>query len=215
MDFAYTYLCFEVAAFLTAAVQFSKFKQTPFRYFVPYLLIIIVYEVGSIFNWFSIDHRNLWITNITMTFSFLFYSIFLSRIIKTAAIVKWIRWAISFTVLCSVINAAFVQGFWKLDTITILLQFALIIIIGCIYFYELMNYTGEELVIIKLPQFWLNTGLLFFCLSEFLFFSSFAYMAYKGNYNYRLLFSVISNIASAILYSCLMVSFLCFSKTRN
>jgi len=71
------------------------------------------------------------------------------------------------------------QGFWKLDSITILLEYAIIIFINFLYFYELMNYSGEALNIVKSPGFWLNTGLLFFCLFEFLFFSSFAYMAYK------------------------------------
>jgi hypothetical protein len=213
--FVHIYLFFEIIAFLTAIAQFNYIKQTQYIYFIPYLFFIVVYEAGSIFNWFSINHSNLWISNITMIFSFLFYSTFLYKIIKTPVFLIWIKRVIFLSILCSVINMAFLQGFWKLNTITILLQFAVIIIISCIYFYELMNYTGEAMVIIKSPAFWLNTGLLFFCLSEFLFFSSFAYMAYKNNYNYHILFSVISNAANIILYSCLTVSFLCFSRTRS
>jgi len=110
---------------------------------------------------------------------------------------------------------AFFQGFWKLDSVIILFQYGIIILVNCIYFYELMNFTNKELGIMKLPAFWLNTGLLFFCLSQFLVFSSFAFMAYNGNYEYHFLFDVISVIAGAILYSCLTVSFICFSKTTD
>jgi len=211
----YSYLFFELLALITAVFQFSNSRQTIYKYFIPYLTFIVIYEIGSLLNWFSIDHKNLWIANITMTLSFLFYSWFLLKLIKTSYFKNWIKRVIVLSSFCSLVNMAWIQGFWKLNTITILLQFGIIISITCFYFYELMNYSEKVLFIIKLPDFWLNTGLLFFCLSEFLFFSAFAYMAYKNNYAYHLLFFVISNVANAILYSCLTVSFLCFNKTRR
>jgi hypothetical protein len=190
-------------------------RHTQYRYFVPYMLYIVLYEVASIYNVFSINHRNLWISNISMTISFLFYSIFLLNLLKTPVFQKRIKWAIGLTLLCSAGNMAFFQGFWDLDTVTILLQYVVIIILSCLYFYELMNYSTAQFSIIRMPGFWLNTGLLFFCLINFLFFSSFAYMAYKKNYEYLLLFTGIANISIAILYSSLTVSFLCFRKTTS
>jgi hypothetical protein len=213
--FDYPYLFFEVIAFLVAVFQYNKIKHTPYVYFIPYLFFIVAYEIGTLYNCCSIAHSNLWISNITMTISFLFYSVFLSNLIKSPKTKKWIKRLIVLSIFCSVLNTLFVQGFWKLDTITILLQFGIIILINCIYFYELMNFSQKQLVIIKLPEFWLNTGLLFFCLAKFLFFSAFAYMAYHNNYAYRFLFDVIANLACAILYPCLTVSFLCISKTNN
>lgn len=210
----YLYLGFEFVAFLTALFQFSKIKQTNYRYFIPYLFFIVLYEIGSVYNWFSINHTNLWISNITMTFTFIFYSVFLLNALKRTLFKKRIKFLIFLSVFFSLINNVFVQGFWKLNTITILFQYSLLILITCYYFYELMNYT-ERLIVIELPAFWLNTGLLFFCLAQFLFFSAFGYMAYKGSHEFNNLFYVISNIANAILYSCLTVSFLCFNKTTN
>nr|WP_294948033.1 hypothetical protein [uncultured Mucilaginibacter sp.] len=209
------YLFFEVLAFVVAAVQYRQMKHTQYRYFVPYMLYIVLYEVAAIYNVFNINHRNLWISNISMTISFLFYSVFLLKLLKTPVFQKRIKWAIGLILLCSAVNMAFFQGFWDLDTVTILLQYVVIIISSCLYFYELMNFTTTQLTIIRMPGFWLNTGLLFFCLINFLFFSSFAYMAYKNNYQYFLLFRGIANISIAILYSCLTVSFLCFRKTTS
>ena len=211
----YSYLFFEIIAFLTVLILIPKVKKTAYKYFVPYLFFVVLFEIGTILNWFSINHSNLWAANISMTFSFLFYSIFLLKMIKTNSFAKWIRRLIFLSILCFIINMFFVQGVWKLDTVTILIQFAIMIFITCVYFYELMNYTEEALIVIRLPGFWLNTGLLFFCLAQFLFFSAFAYMAYKHNYEYHMLFSVLSNLANAILYSCLTISFLCFNTIRN
>jgi hypothetical protein len=209
------YLVFELIAFLAAVLQLKNIKYTQYKYFIPYLLFIILYEYGSIENVFVINHSNLWISNITLFVFFLFYSIFLYGLLQTDTFKKWIKVWIEISILLSILNLAFVQGFWSLNTITILLQFIIIIASTCLYFYELINNTKYKLVIVKLPGFWLNTGLLFFCLAEFLFYSSFTYMAYKKNYEYFVLFSIISNIANAILYSCLTVSFICFSKTKS
>ena len=202
-------------ALLTAIFQYDKLKHTVYKYFAPYLLYVVFYEKTSLYNWYSIHHSNLWINNFTIAFSFLFLSLVLCKVIKTPSYKKWITSAIYFSLLCSAINMSFIQGFWKLDSITILLEYAIIITINFLYFYELMNYSGEPLNIIKLPGFWLNTGLLFFCLFEFLFFSSFAYMAYKNNYDYLLLFVFISYSANVILYSCITVALLCPQQTRK
>ena len=209
------YVFFQIAAFLVALYQYPKIKGTQYKYFVPYLLFIVVYEIGSVYNWFVIDHKNLWITNITMTISFLFYSFFLLSIIRTVVFKKWIKRAVYLSILCSLIDMVFIQGFWHLDTIAILLQLGILTMVTCFYFYELLNYTEETLSIIRLPAFWLNTGLLFNCLVNFLFFSAFAYMAYTGNREYQLLYDITANIANIILYSFLMVTFICFNRITH
>jgi hypothetical protein len=211
----YVYLFFEIIAFLTAVFQYPQIKETQYRYFIPYLLFIVIYEIGTILNWFSIHHRNLWLANFTMTLSFLFYCLFLRTIVKSQPLKRWIKRLVFLSIFCLIIDELFVQGFWDLDTIIILLEYGIIIFIVCFYFYELIDHPEHAMSIIKVPAFWLNTGLLFFCLAQFLFFSAFAYMAYKNDYNYYILFSVISNLANAILYSCLTAAFLCFNTTTN
>ncbi len=207
------YLFFEFVAFATAVFRYNQVKNTVYRYFIVYLFLIVIYEIASLNNILSIRHTNLWAHNISFTLSFLFLAFTLRKLLKSPKFKTWITWAIYFSILCSAINMAFIQGFWKLDSITLLLQNAIIVVINFLYFYELMNYSGEHLNIIKLPGFWLNTGLLFFSLFEFLFFSSFAYMAYNNDYNYLMLFIFISYSANVILYSCITLALLCPQKT--
>ena len=213
--FTFSYFFFECIALLAAIFKYNKLKDSNYKYFLPYLLFIVIYEYGTIRDWFYIDHSNLYITNITEIAGFLFYGIFLYKLIKSKAYKKIINGLIIFSIISSLINMVFIQGFWKLDTVTILLQFAIIISIVCMYFYELMNSMEITAPLTKMPGFWLNTGLLFFCLAQFLFYSSFALMAYKGNEQYIILFSVIANIANAILYSCLTICFLCFNRMNK
>ena len=209
------YIFFEILSFIVSIVQFSKFKNTQYKYFVPFLLFIVIYEYGTIENWFSIKHTNLWAANISMFIFFLFFSVFLLSLVKTEKFKKWITGAILLSVFFSILNIVFVQGFWKLDTITILFQFAILIVLTFVYFYELMNYAVVQISIISLPGFWLNTGLLFFCLANFLLYASFAFLADKKIINFLDLFAIIANLAIAILYSCLTISFLCFRKTSS
>lgn len=210
------YVFFQIAALLVALYQYPKIKGTQYKYFIPYLLFIVVFELGQLNNWFVINHMNLWITNIAMTISFLFYGFFLLSIIRTLTFKKWIKRAVFLSILCSLTDMIFIQGFWHLDTIAILLQLGILIMTTCLYFYELLNYTEETLSIIRLPAFWLNTGLLFYCLVSFLSISAFAYMAYTRNPEYHLLYDVTANIANIIFYSFLMITFICFNRiTRS
>ena len=209
------YFIFECIALLIVLIQYKNLKHSIYKYFLPYLICIVVYEYGSILYWFNINNSNLYITNITEIGNFLFYSIFLYNLLNNQSFKKIVSTLIPLTLFCALINMVLIQGFWKLDSITILLQQAVIIVIVCLYFYELMNSIEDEVSIVKLPAFWLNTGLLFFCLSNFLFFSSFAFMAYRDSYKYLILVRVIANVANVILYSCLSFCFLCFNKTTK
>src|ERR1700712_2018403 len=73
----YLYFFAELVAFIFTIIQYKKFEQTIYAYFFPYLLLIILYEAGSILNIFNINHSNAWITNIIITIEYLFYSFFL------------------------------------------------------------------------------------------------------------------------------------------
>jgi len=210
----YTFILFEFIALIVMLVQFGKVKSTIYKYFLPYLIFIVFFEVGNLMHWFGVTHNhrsnNLWISNIEITIEFVFFNLFLNKLLnrlKTGFMIT------SLVVLVSAIDIIFIQGIWELGTFAILLQYCVLITMVCRFFYTTIKHIDIRINILKMPSFWLNTGLLFFCLSEFLFFSSFTYMAYKNNYHYLIFFFTINNLANVILYSCLTISFLCISKT--
>lgn len=212
--FEYLYFIIELLALITLAVQYKKLEKTQYVYFLPYLLLIICYEAGSIYNLFNVNGSNEWITNVIITVEFLFYGSLLVNMLSRN-VKRRLFAVLGGTFLFTVIDVTFIQGFWKLATIAIMLQYIVLITLVCMFFYQLMQQAGEQLSLIRLPDFWVNTGLLFFCLAEFLFFAAFTYMTANKNYQNYLLWYIISNMANLILYSCLSVSFLCFSKNKK
>jgi len=210
------YFLFECIAFVSSAINYPYLRQSFYKYLFPYLGFIVFYEFGSLYNWFTVNHSNAWITNITITVFFVFYSWLLNSILKkfkrtTSANNLVVLFILVFTVL-----TVFIQGFWILDTYAILAQFMWLVILTCTFFYRLINEpTDQRIDIIKLPDFWINTGMLFFCLAEFLFYASYAYMAMRKNYDYYIFFVVISNVANLILYSSLAISFVCFRTMKK
>ena len=204
------YFVFECIALLIVIIQYKKLKHTIYRHFLPYLIFIVVYEFLNLWDWLYINHSNLYLSNIEINISFIYYGYILKQLIRSSTYKKISTRLIIVALFCQVVNTAFIQGFWKFNSITVLFEYAIIIFVTCLYFYELINSISEG-AFIAYPSFWLNTGLLFFCLFDFLYFSSFAYMAYKNNYHYYLLASAIVNTANVILYSCLSVCFLCFN----
>ncbi|WP_345213526.1 hypothetical protein [Mucilaginibacter gynuensis] len=210
----FLYLAFETIALLILIIQYKKLEKSVYIYFLPYLLFIVIYECASVFNLFNIHGSNAYITNIVITVEFAFYSFFLISLISR----KLKRLLTALVIVCllfTLVDVFFLQGFWNLCTIAILVQYVMLIVLVCCFFYQLMNSSGQSMSLLSLPHFWVNTGLLFFCLAEFLFFAAFAYMASRNNYHYYLLSLVIANMANLILYSCLSISFLCFSKTKK
>ncbi|MEO6150026.1 MAG: hypothetical protein ABIP28_07690 [Mucilaginibacter sp.] len=182
-------------------------------FFLPYLLLIVLYELGSFFYLFVINKSNAWITNIIISIEFLFYSCLLIVLLDKKLRARLVILVLS-AFLFTVVDVFAIQGFWDLGTIAILVQYVVLIVLVCMFFSQLMRRSGEHLSLIRLPAFWINTGLLFFCLAEFMFFAAFTYMTAKKNYNYYMLWLVISNMANLILYSCLSISFLCFNKKK-
>ena len=211
----YSYFVFELIALGCAFYSLHGLKEGSYKYFPFYLSFIVLYEIGSLFYLFNIKGSNLWITNITMMFSFIFYAFILISQLTKVSVKRKIKIIIYVCITVSILNLIFYQGFWRLDTISILCQYALLITITCLFFYEILEISYSPGLILRLPAFWLNTGLLFFCLSQFLFFASFTYMAYRRDYQYYIFFKIISNTANGILYSCLSISFLCFGKAKR
>lgn len=208
------YYLFECIALVTALVQYTRIKTSVYKFFVPYLLFIVAYETASLYDLFIIHRSNAWITNIEITIEFLFYSFFITSFL-TPQLKKRLRFVVLLVLAFTIADILWIGNFWTLSTPAIILQYIVMIIVICCFFYELLYNSHEMLNILRLSDFWVNTGLLFFCLAEFLFFVSFAYMSYKHNYHYYVLFLYISNLANILLYSCLAIAFLCFRPTKK
>ena len=104
----YIYFIFESLALFAVIIRYKEIKNTKYKYFLPYLIFIVLYEFGNIWNWFFINNSNLYITNISEIACFLFYGLFLRSLLKSVIYKKTISALIVFAFLCAIINMAFI-----------------------------------------------------------------------------------------------------------
>lgn len=210
------YFYFEVAALLVACAKYKTLTKTAYRHLLPFMVFIVAYETCSLYNIFTVKGSNLWIANLVALGEFVFFGLIISRLLNSLRYQKFVAVAVGIVTVYTVASIFLIAGFWKLDISAIIIQTIVIISIAGRYFWELMEVPfSNSLSLIKQPGFWLNTGVLFYYLGEFMFFASFSYMAYKNNLTYFYLFVFVSNLSNAILYSCLITCFLCLKPTRE
>lgn len=200
---------FELLAFITSIVVLKKTRGTALVFFIPFLLLVNVYEIGTIKGWFTSKVSNHFAGNIFMPVHFSFYlglllAVFSSIQTKKIVVVNWLV-----LMALYLINLLFIQGMDKYNSYTYLAGSLTLIGWCCYLFYRIMV-TPTGLSIMNYPFFWIYTGVMFFYLFRFVFMSYFTLMAYTPSLKYIQLFKSISNISIILLYSCITTGLLCF-----
>jgi hypothetical protein len=211
------YFWVELSALLVCVFCYHRFNITRYKLFLPYLFIIVLYELGNVFKMFGIQkHKsNVWIANFEFLFEYVFYSYFILAVEKNKRVLSGLILMTLGCVAFTLVDIFFIQGIFQLGTFAIILQYSVLITLVCRFFYVKMQDFEHSGSLLSDPDFWVHTGLLFFFLAEFMFFASYAQMAYKKEYTYVFLFKIFTNVALLILYSCFSISFLCFIRTKK
>lgn len=199
---------FEITAFLASIFTIYKIKETPYLFFVPFLLIINIYEIGTVYGWFTYHNSNHAAGNIFMLihFSFYFFMIATALVNRKERRFIVILWSIFFLFFLG--NILFFQHIWIYNSYTYLTGSLMIIGLCCFFFYRIMNV--QELNLPTYPFFWIFTGLMFFYLCRFIFMCYFTFFIHKFNPTIIQLFKSISNISIILLYTCMIIGLVCF-----
>jgi len=198
-----------------ACLYAYKSLDNNFKWFLPYLGLVIVYVTLDYFNLFLIKKSNAWCNNLEGLIEFVLFAYFIASFDNRASYIKKVHILTGVVVLLSLIDTVFIQGIWKRFTIAMVLQDLFILSLICIYYHNLLEEAKEHLVLLKHPPFLAATGLLFYFLSNAIFYSCFSYMVYKKNYHFYILAGVIPGVSNLILNLVLVYTFLCFSKTKK
>jgi hypothetical protein len=210
----YLYFVFELLAFISC-VCFYKNLDKNFRILLPFLAFVVVYEYVNMFNWLMWHNTNAWCNNIEGIIELIVLGHFIASLDKRKAYRRKVHIALAAGVVLTLIDIFFIQGFWTLGTIAIVLQNTILAILVCIYYYNLINNSDEYLDLLSYPPFYATIGLLFYSLTNFFYYAFFSYMMYVKNYHFYMVAKVICDIGCVFLYSLLAVSFLCFSRTKK
>jgi hypothetical protein len=201
-----------LATFLVAALTVKANSQRYLRYFPLYLgLISIVEIIGSTAR--KAHTSNTLMYNFSSTaeicfFLFVIGELFSSKKNKTLAGIALLAFP-----AVALLNIAFGQGPHTFHTYSYVLGCLLLDILGILYFVQLFN-QPEPVNLVKLPAFWIVTGIIFFFTCS---------MSFLGIANYvstlpRTIRFQLTNLLSFIntlLYLLFVIAFLCQTNTRK
>jgi len=142
-------------------------------------------------------------------YSFIFCNILQKPSLKKAVIIT----AIIFSIFAC-INVFLIQGFYRFHTISYRVG-AVMIVVWCFLYFRQLMHSSERIILIKNSFFWMSTGLLFFYLGFFFYFSAFDYIVYKKIKFSKDLWNIISETLNILLYSCFVIALICPRKNRQ
>jgi len=210
----YLYFFFELLALISCAYSYKKLDQN-FKIFLPFLVFIVIYEFANIYNWLNWHNTNAWCSNFEGIVELVVYGWFMASLDKRKQYRKKVYITVAAGIVITFVDMFFIQGFWNLGTIAIVIQNTILATLVCIYYHNLLNNNDEYLNLLRYPPFYATIGLLFYSLANFFYYAVFSYMLYKNNYYFYILARVITDIGCIFIYSLLAVSFLCFSRTKK
>lgn len=199
----------ELVSLFICILCIRKMKNTSVISFFPFLLLINIYEIGTMKGWFTVNNSNHFAANIFMMIHFLFYLSFISNILsskKTKAILIG-----TIILLCSffIINFTFYQGKYVFNSYTYLFG-SLIIISWCCQLFILYMKNIDKVQVFKSCFFWIYLGLFFYYSIRFFFMSYFTLITTSYNETISSLFKSLTTISIFVLYSCISIGLICF-----
>jgi hypothetical protein len=210
------YFYFEFLSLVVCLMTFYKLRHTYLKWFLPYLLFIVLYEYGGIVKWqfFFINKSNHWLANIVTIIEISFFSALYFNYIKSEKTKKIILWGFLIYLAGLIINFSFIQSFSKFNTITYRIGSLLIVTWVLLYFKELMADISDQ-PLIRQPMFWISVGLLFFYLGFFFYLSAFDFVADNSITKYKQLYKIIRYTIIIQLYLLFSIGFLCTPKRKK
>jgi hypothetical protein len=208
------YIYFELFALICCIVSYKKLDKN-FKIFLPFLVFVVIYEYVNIYNWLLWHHTNAWCNNLEGILELGVYGYLIPSFDKRKTYRKKAYLFVAAGILFSFIDYFFLQGIWHLNTIAFVLQYSIVAILVCLYYFNLVKNSDEYLDLLSYPPFYTTVGLLLYSLASFFYYCFFSYMVYKNNFHFYILAKVMPTISSLILYTLLGVSFICFSRTKK
>jgi hypothetical protein len=193
----------EIVAFLTSVIFWFKLKKTGLRWFMPYLLFVVVVELTGRYYSRELHKSNAWLYNVSIPLEYLFYTYlffvhYYNRKFKKIATGFFLIFP-----LFTGINFLFIQQTVRFNTNFLKVGSFFMIIFCCLYFIDLLRI--EKIVNpLKLPMFWISSGLLLFNAGEFVY-NTFFELFFKNWDNGLKLFREINNNLIYILYCCIII----------
>jgi hypothetical protein len=173
-----------------------------------FLLITLFVECVTPLKLIHFHGINHWLFNIFTPIEFLYYGYLFYHIIESPSKKVIIPLVFALFLLFTTINMFYIQGTKYFHTIPYRVGAVITITLCFFYFRQLMRSKGY-INLVRNPFFWISTGLLFFYLGFFFYFSAFDYIGYDKLRVNMSLWSIISSTLNVLLYSNFLIALLC------
>lgn len=197
----------EITALLTSVICWRKIKDSPLRWFVPYLAFIVFVELFGKYL-ASVKHTpNAWLYNLSVPIEYLFFGLLIWSALKkllykriVLALLNLFLFYVCYELVLGngikIFNAGFLQA-----------GSGLMVLFSCLFFWELFE-RPTEVSLLRLPMFWIVAGLFLFNLGEFSY-NLFANLLFKKGDRAAVFFRQINNYLNLVLYVCISIGLLC------
>lgn len=206
------YLLFILGACLSSFTLYKQNDLPKYLFVFPiYLAITFLIETWAVWIFYR-GGTNALLYNLFTTFEVVFYIWMFKCIVQNKIFKKIISILIFVYPALSVANSFLIQrgGF---HTVTAGLGSLVIVTCAIFYFYELFN-SEKSVNLIRQPEFWISSGLLFFYSCSFPLFSLINNINSPTNRIIYVLISLLS-IVNILLYSSFIIASLCRIRIRK
>lgn len=204
----------EWCTFIAAVILLDK-KTTRWRLFIFLLALVLCTET---LGWYMYNRLqiadNALPFNILMLLSNVFFMWFFSKATLLQGAKKWILIFTGLFLLFGLVNLFFFQGAWRYNSFSESLADIILVLLCCYFFFAALRHP-DHIDLLRFDYFWLAVGLLFYCLgSALLYQCSYLLADYyrKTNMNIG---EYINYALNLILYSCLIIAFICRRKATR
>ncbi|MFA6083624.1 hypothetical protein [Mucilaginibacter sp.] len=203
----------EMLALITSIFCIKWLWKTPYIFFIPYLLMIVVAErMGSYLGKAGRTDLNILMYNCTtiIEFTFFFYLFYVNLINKR---LKNIVVCLSLIYLAfSAFNLLYIQKVEIFNSYSMVLGTIFAMLFVFMYFYDLFE-KNEPLQLIRNPMFWISIGIFLFYLGDFTFNLMQPYLQENNLKRESRLFRLINNNLIVFEYVCFSIALIIC--TRN
>jgi hypothetical protein len=204
----------EWLTFIVSLLLLDK-KTTRWRLFIMLLFLVLCAETAG---WYMYNRLGIFDNalpfNILMLLSNVFFIWFMSTATVLQQVKKWLVYLNCFFLVFGLINLFFFQGLWRYNSFSESLGDIILVLICCYFIFTLLK-ANEHTDLLRFDYFWLANGLLFYCLGSALLYQ-FSYLL--GNYYNQTKINIgeyINYALNLILYSSLIIAFICRRKTTR
>lgn len=198
---------FEVGALLASVALWSSLRLSVLRWFLPFLLFIVCVEFTGRYLGRELHQPNSWLFNLSIPIEYLFYTFIFWKNYTKLAFRFLAQWFLILFPVFFFFNLM-ANGLATFHTNVLLIGNFFMIVFSVLWFLAFYENMDKE-ILWKEPMFWIAAGVFLFNMGEF------TYNLFSGFLiGHRLdhaatLFKAINNNLILLLYSFLIIGFLC------